>query len=221
MAPNRQRKKQLKEIVVERPESTGRVRYGRAIYDWRDPSSSEQEIIERWWLQFQAKEQAPLYGMILADTTDKEVAAFAQNSRGELEAISGTTCCFLYFRDLEKAKQLLPFDYAEHAQRVYPLAQVMGIEMKQFPCFVFFTKITSGNYLSLSLAGLSQPEMMTLVRQLFDHIDLNKNASAFTQLKTFKRVQAWRVTKRALFQNAVAIGKETLIEVLKSLVIIR
>ena len=81
----------------------------------------------------------------------------------------------------------------------------MGIEMKQFPCFVFFTKIDSGNYLSIGLAGLSEPEMMVLVRQLFDHIDLNKNANALTQLKTFKRVQAPKVTKRALFQNAVEI----------------
>jgi hypothetical protein len=209
------------EITVYAPPFTGEVRYGRSIYDWWDPSSSEQEIIEGWWQQFQAKENAPLYGMILADTSDEEVAACAQNYRAELEAISGSKCCFLYFRDLVRAKSLLPFDYAEHAQRVYPLAQLMGVHMKHFPCFVFFTKIDSGKYLCISLANRSQQEMIALARQIFDHIDMSKNANALTQLRTFKHVQALRVTKRALFQNAVEIGKETLIEVLKSLLTIQ
>jgi hypothetical protein len=217
------KKRKEKVIHVTRPENakSGDKRFSQPVYPTWDSSSSEYEIIEGWWREFHEKVNYPLYGTILADKSDIEVAKFAQNYLTELDTISGKDCCFIYFRDLSRAKDLLPFDFSEHAQRVYPLAKLIGVDFKKFPCFLFFEVIDSGQYVYISLAGRSQQEIIALARQIFDHIGCRENSEPLTQLRTFKYSQALKVAERVLLQNAVEIGKETLVESLKSLVVMR
>src|SRR5260370_6423426 len=164
-----------------------------------------------WWQKFQAKSIYPLYCIVLGSKTDNEVALLVQNHLAELDAISGDDCCFIFFRNLKRARNLSPFQYSEHARRVYPLAKFVGIDFSMLPCFLFFEQIDSGKYVHISLAGQSEQEIIVLVRTIFDFIRQRKTVSQLTRLKSFKHSQTLKITRKALVENAIQIGKGTFV----------
>ena len=178
--------------------------------------------IDHWWTVFHNAANFPLYCIILADTSDSEVALLMENYRQEIAEISGKDCCFIYFRDLDKAKNLFPFEYREHTRYVYFIAYFIGIASNKLPCLLFFEKLVSGKYISISLANHTPEEIVVLIREIFSHIRHHTKPSRFlrtrpsrlSQLTTFKYSQVMNVAKDKLIQNSTVIVKQALVEFL-------
>jgi hypothetical protein len=119
----------------------------------RLPQNIDQ--LKGWWDDFAAKYSYPLYAIMLASEADSEAANFFQNHLRELSDLSGEDCCFIYFRDLDRANRLEPFVYSEHAKWLYQLTKLLGIDNDELPCIVFCERIDSGNYLYMNLAGMN------------------------------------------------------------------
>lgn len=92
------------------------------------PTSVDE--LEKKWIEFAKRFPCSLYCIVLASDSDAEIVPLVENHRLELAEISGTECCFVYFRDIEKAKILTPYKYSEHAKWVYPIANLLEIDHK-------------------------------------------------------------------------------------------
>jgi hypothetical protein len=143
---------------------------------------SESAELEAWWLSFSKRHVYPFYGIILATSHDTEAALFMEKYIGELHQISGKQSCFVYFRDLNRAKQLLPFSMQEHAEGAIALARFLNVPLGQLPCILFFREIDSGDYICISLADLSHQTINELIRKIFDYLDENSDLSPLVQL---------------------------------------
>ncbi len=55
--------------------------------------------VDGWWKEFQKNHAYPLYGIILASSSDVEVASFVQSAYTELDKIAGEECCLIFFRE--------------------------------------------------------------------------------------------------------------------------
>lgn len=168
-----------------------------------------------------------LFGTVLADSTDVEVAKFMEECHTEINAITGKDCCFIYLRDVKKAKRLVPFKYSEHAQHAYDLAKLFGVDFQIFPCLFFFKEIVPDDlfqfdgkpYVYISLKGLSQQQIVILMRQIFDHLHHNIKSTPLNQLSKFKHAQARQITKQELMKNAAKFGEETFASFLRSFIL--
>src|SRR5205807_3907700 len=139
----------------------------------------------------------------------------------ELDMWSGKNCCFIYFRDLNKAKNLIPFQYQEHIHWVYSVVQLFDIEYSNLPCFLFFERLYAKQFLHISLKGLSEQEIIMLTREIFEHLRHRKKISPFNQLKSYKYSQTLHVTGKKIMHQGLLIGRDTIIEMIKSLVAVK
>jgi len=146
---------------------------------------------------------------VLADTSDTEVALLLQNHLVEIDVITGKECCFVYFRNLDEAKNFSIFNFSEHSRQVYSFARFLGIDTSKFPCLVFFNQVNSGEYILMSLAGQSHQEIIQFTRQIFDYLYKHKGSNPLNQLKKFKYGQTMQITKQVLLQSASQIGRDT------------
>lgn len=183
-----------------------------------DGLDGSKDDIKEWWQDFQSKYRYPLYCIVLASATDTEAVQLLLNHNGELDQISGSDCCFIFFRDMSRRKNFEPYIYSEYSRRIYPFARFIGIDFNKFPCLLFFQQVDSGRYIHVSLQGLSQQEIIVLVRNIMTHIHQDKNSSQFNGLKHFKSSQTLRKSSKELGTNVLEIGKTTLLELLKSLI---
>jgi hypothetical protein len=174
--------------------------------------------LTEYWTSFKQSSQYPLYALILASQADEEVVSLVSNHRAELAEISGENCCFIYFRDLERAKMLTPFDYAEHAQWVYPLVRLINLDLGTLPCILFFEDILSGNYAYIGLKGKSVSEIIHLTRELFGYIKQHSRRRNLNALRSFNRAQRMQVARDVISRNIFQMGQDLVIEFLKSLV---
>lgn len=189
-------------------------------YDREERVFENLSELTDWWDRFSKKHNYPLYCIAMATNTDLDVVALVENQRNELDEVSGESCCFIYFRDLQRAKFLdQPFQYAEHAKWVYPIARLLGENFKyrEIPCFLFFEQIDSGKYLVINLAGSSQQEIIELLREAFGHIQSKPGARPFTILRRFKQAKAYSVTRDKLVKNTTSLGREVIVDLLKSI----
>jgi hypothetical protein len=177
-----------------------------------------RDEIKDWWHEFKKKFNYPLYCIVLASTSDIEVARFTENFRSELAAISDKDCCFIYFRDLNKRKDFIPFQYSEHAKVIYPLARYFDLDLSSIPCFVFFEQFDSGEHICISLKLLTDQEIISLVRKIFNHLHNDKRSNPLDKLKHFQHERRLQASSHTLLQNLLGLGKEALLELLKSLV---
>ncbi len=150
-------------------------------YDY-DVDISDLEELKTWWKNFQKGHDYPLYGLILATHLDTEVALFAEKYIRDLDVISGKDCCFIYLRDLDRAKKLAPFDFQEQLERTLTLAHILDL-WDQLPLILFFKQLGTGDYVHLSLANLSHQDIYMLVGQIFEHLRKKPESSPLAQLR--------------------------------------
>ncbi len=132
---------------------------------------------------------------VLASVSDTEVASCVLNHRKEIADISGKDCCFIYFRDLNKAKLFEEFQFFEYAERVYSFVRFLGIKYDILPCIVFFEHIDSGKYACVKLASLTEEQIILRLREIFSHMYTDKNPNLLKGLKNFQHVQAIQESK--------------------------
>jgi hypothetical protein len=192
-------------------------RIAQWINGYANPDYHYLSDIKTWWQKFKERLDYPLYCIILADSSDTEVASFMEKNLSELDAISGRDCCFIYFRDLEKAKSLASFNFQEHVRRVYPLMKFLDLQSSWLPCILFFEQLGEGDYVYISLANLSQQEIMALVRQIFDHLRKRKKSTPLAKLKRFRSARRIQMTGRALLRNIVEVGEDVIVKFFQNL----
>lgn len=215
---------QFMELIVHRPKNY-QINYileeeekKEEYYNDLNIPSDEEELVN-WWDNFYSKSKYPFYGIILASTADHEIVSLLQNHRDEIAEISGKECCFIYFRNIETAKKLITFRYEDHAKWVYPLANLIGIDYNELPCFLFFRKIYSGNYIIINLRNKSQYEIIILLREIFEYLKLHKYlSSTFSALSRFKRSKKLSISFQFFLQNIIKIGRDKFYEMIRSLI---
>jgi hypothetical protein len=84
-----------------------------------------EAALKYWWAKFNQFHKYPLYCMILATSADENISMLIDEHRQELAEIAGDKCCLIYFRDIEKAKLLEPFQFTEHAKGVMQLIKLV------------------------------------------------------------------------------------------------
>ena len=176
-------------------------------------SSSE---LEHWWAEFNLRHKYPLYCMVLATGADENVALLVENYREELAKISGDKCCFVYFRDIEKAKLLEPFRFAEHAKGIMQFIKIIEVAPNKLPCLLFFEQLTSGKYVYIDIGGKTVPELIKFLRELFAFIYSQRTVSLLS-VKAFRTSKQVQVAKEALSRNLAQFGKELVGELIRSL----
>lgn len=159
----------------------------------------------------------PLYGTILADTADETLASFIKVKRLEIEEISGKDCGFIFFHNLNNAKNF-SFVPSEHLQRVSVFTQLLNIEFSKLPCLLFFEQLDSGKYITISLANQSSEQMNGLIHQIFESLYSRKNIGPLTQLKRFKTAQFITRTKKTLLRNIAQISEEIIVDLAAQLI---
>lgn len=184
--------------------------------EW-DGLDGNRDEIKEWWHEFQRNYSHPLYAVLLAGSSDREVVQLLLNHNDELDAISGSVCGFIFFRDLRRRKNFEPYIYSEYSRRMYPLARYIGIDFSKFPCILFFEQLDSGQYIHVSLQGLSQEEIIILVRKLMSHVRQSKSSRPFDSLRRFKYSQTLVKSSKELGSNVLEIGKAAFVELIKSL----
>lgn len=178
--------------------------------------------IEEYWALFRRRYTYPLYAIFLATEADIEIVTLITHYRSEIAEMSGEDCCFVYFRDIEKAKNLIPFSFSEHARRIYPLARLLEIDIDLIPSILFFENLFAGEYVLFDLRDKSVNEIIELQRHLFSYLRQRSRGrplkNPLRYLKSFARARRVSVTRDTLIRNAVQLSRSVLIEVLKSLV---
>ncbi|MCC6446122.1 MAG: hypothetical protein IT210_22050 [Armatimonadetes bacterium] len=183
-------------------------------YDSQIPD--EEAELAAWWEEFRARADYPCYGIVLAARSDAEAVALAERHREELAWLSGDHCCFIFFRNLSAARNLEPFRFEEQEEWVYPLSRLLNLDMRELPCFLFFERIDSGDYLLFSLKGKSVPEIISLAREMFETACRQEPEETFAVLKRFKTARRLQTGSWVIGQNMLAIGKDVISAMLKS-----
>jgi hypothetical protein len=176
-----------------------------------------QGQLEAWWEDFGLRYKYPLYCILLATEADEHVVALAEDHRQELAHMAGDKCCFVYFRDLEKAKRLEPFRFAEHAKGVVQLTKVMSMRPDRLPCLLFFEQLVSGEVVYVDLKRKTVPELVDLLRELFSFLYSKKKVS-LSAVKAFRLSKRIVVATTVLGRNLAQLGQGMAGELLKSLV---
>jgi len=176
---------------------------------------SEDEL-KHWWAKFNLQHKYSLYCMILATDIDENVALLIDKHRKELSDIAGDKCCFVYFRDIEKAKLLEPFHFTEHAKGVIQFIRIIGVQPNKLPCILFFERVTSGEFVYVGMENKTVPELMGFLRELFAFIYSQKEVS-LSAVKKFKFSKQVEINREALGKNLMQICKEMVVDVIKSL----
>lgn len=163
--------------------------------------------LKKWANDFHKRVNSPLYGIVLAGKDDFEALSFVQNHHTDLKDISGQDCCFIYFRNLKKAKDFANFLHSrDQAEWAHQIVNLVGISDRQLPGFLFGERIDSGKYVYISLKGLSQQEILDLAREMFEYVRRGKSADQLTKFKGFNYLSRY----------IIEIGKEVPVELVKS-----
>jgi hypothetical protein len=178
------------------------------------PSSEEELGI--WWARFRHQYKYPLYCMVLATESDSNVASVIDKYRDELSKIAGDRCCFIYFRDLERAKLLKPFSFHEHAKGVMSFVQLVGIQFSSFPCLLFFENIIGDDYVTVGLENGSESDIVSHIREVFAFI-YSRSEISLSAVKAFKFSKHVGVARKSIGKNLTQFTKEMIGELLKSI----
>lgn len=177
---------------------------------------STKEELGNWWGKFYSQHPYPLYAVVLGSTADQEIVSLVENHRSELAQLSGNSCCFVYFRHTDAAKNSQPFLFSEHFQWVYPLVKLVDIEYDALPCILFFEHIDSGEYVYITVKDKSHQGIIHVLRETFQYIRKTNQAQPLNTLRRYKRAKILSLKGRVLLENIVQVGRETLIELIKS-----
>lgn len=178
--------------------------------------TAEEELSD-CWASFRRQYPYGLYCIIMATMADDQVASAVQEHRDELSKIAGRGCCLVYFRDIERAKLLEPFTFAEHAKGVMSLADVIGLSFNDLPCLLFFEDMLAGDYASISLDKVQMPAVIGRIRGIFAHLYSGKELT-LSAVKTLKFSKKIGKVAQTAGKGVIGVGKEVLLDLLKSLV---
>ena len=177
----------------------------------------ELDELTAWWNEFEALYKYPLYCIILASGENTEIAGLVQENQPELAELSGRECCFIYFRNMDQAKDLAPYQYKEHSAWVNPLASLLGIKQKRLPILLFFEHLVSGKYVTISLDQKSKAEILSMVGEIFDYLRSSKKEKLFSALKNYKLAQKVSLTRNTLTRKVGEIGSMVIGEMIRSM----
>jgi hypothetical protein len=175
-----------------------------------------EEALKDWWARFSQDHKYPLYCMILATNADESIATLIDKHRQELAEIAGDKCCLIYFRDIEKAKLLEPFQFAEHATGVTKFIKIIDVQPNQLPCILFFEQITSGEFVLIEVGHKTLAEAMLSFRDIFAFIYSQREVSLRT-VKAFRFSTKAKATGRFFMENIKQLSKEIVTDMVKSL----
>jgi hypothetical protein len=174
------------------------------------PSNADE--LSSWWRSFEKDHKYPLYCIILAGNSDQETSALVQNHRTELAEVAGRMGLFVYFRDIERAKNLEPFLSGEHLKWMFPLTRAIPVDFSELPCLLFFEHLESGDYVVFKIGTKSTSEIIALVRQIFDALRVEEPDKIYSSLKQFQRAKNLKTNARHLFQKLASFGEKLALE---------
>ncbi|MBL8098358.1 MAG: hypothetical protein JNK81_04210 [Anaerolineales bacterium] len=174
--------------------------------------------LDNTWMKIRSKYKYPMYCVLLAADSDKEVGTMILNNRNEISEIMGKECFFLYFRSLERAKELLPYEHEENSKWAYPIAKLLGINLTELPCLLFFDFFVSGQYTTIKLSDMSQEKVISFLRKEFDLIRHRHPNNPLGTIEKYWLAQRTSVTKKAIAENIKDIGLDVLKDLIKSLI---
>lgn len=180
------------------------------------PDNSKE--LEDWWEEFYQRNKYPLYCMVLAANSDEHIATLINKHRSELANIAGDKCCFIYFRDIKKAKLLEPFQFKEHVRGVEQVIEILDIQQSQLPCIIFFEQITTDDFVLISMEHKTISEYITFFRDLFTFIYSRREISLEAVKAYNSSVQVKTARKNIMSSVAEIFGhvrKEFISELVK------
>ena len=143
--------------------------------------TEDAHSLREWWYTIiRNYGNYPCYAIFLVLSSDKEVVQYLQETRMELNAISGSSCLIivlgnnLFITSGLKNPNLIPNDFmvtaignhitnCESAQ----VAELFGIDLTLLPCIVFFSDIRSSEYAFISLKNLDSSKINKTLREIF------------------------------------------------------
>lgn len=177
---------------------------------------SNEDELGGWWNRFSQQYRYPLYCMILATEADTNVALLIDKCREELSITARDKCCFVYFRDLEKAKLLEAFRFSEHAKGIIRFIQLIEIQPNNLPCLLFFERIVEGKYVCVPIGNGTVSEIMGRIREVFTYI-YSRSEVSLSSVKAFKFSKQVGVAGKTVGKSITQFAKDVVIDLLRSL----
>lgn len=168
--------------------------------------------LELWWESITRRADYSLYCVALVTKNDTQAHSFISDNMEELAVISGKECCIIFFRDETKAENFIKWEFSEHEKIAIPFAQLIEADV---PSLVFFEKISSGKFVTVSLRHKNSDQLLLDVRGLFSSFNKKSDDSPLARISSSsKKLSATNFAKKILGKTDVsateffkAIGK--------------
>lgn len=194
-----------------------------------DPHS----LREWWYTILRSHGKYPCYAIFLVLPSDKEVVKFLQESSGELHLISGKHCLiillgadfFSIFGLYSDSAHRYSDNYWVEASTKHisagesvEVAALLGVDLTEFPCVIFFHDIRAKEYALVSLRGKRNEEISQELRHIFSLISNHSSESksiidALRSYSTFRKV---RDKGHQLTKTATSLVEKTLEAVIEA-----
>lgn len=125
-------------------------------------------------------------------------------------------CCFIYFRDMEKAKLLEPFCFSDHAKGIMRFIQLIEIQSSNLPCLFFFDRIVEGEYVCVPLGNGTASEIMGHIREVFTYI-YSRDEVSLSAVKAFGFSKQVGAAGKTVGKSMMKFFQDLIMELLKSL----
>jgi hypothetical protein len=140
----------------------------------KDPSS-----VRKWWHKILREEgRYACYALFLVLPSDKDTIHYLLQYGTELDLITGDDCLVISLGDtqVKRSDGLGRESWGEmvkqHVGKGYSvkMAQFLGIDLDDFPCFVIFEDIRSSKHIAITLKGMGTKEIAEKMRSVFSTI---------------------------------------------------
>ena len=129
---------------------------------------ADLDELKYWWDKITEPFDYPLYAVFIASERDQAIREFIDSSREELKEISAQEICFMYFRDIHKARRMEEWDIKEHLSASISMGRILGTRV---PSIIFLKDLGDMQSIqTISLRKKSEDELLLLFRDFFYHI---------------------------------------------------
>lgn len=179
--------------------------------------ANTMDVLRLWWFDFRMRYPVDLYALILATEADTSAADLISNHAEALAELSGRHCCFIGLRGVSRAQDPQGFASSEYSAGIYKLLRLLGINPSQLPLVVFLGSIYGAEQVRIGLRGLSTPECITVLREVFAPLPHHAGKNPLAIVAGYRRSDRIHRTEEVIQEDARALGNTVLAELISKL----
>jgi hypothetical protein len=184
-----------------------------------DKGFEDRSVLRHWWhaiLRSYGKYNC--YGFMLLLPSDKSAFEYLSEFGRELNIISGRECLIIALsttgiKQFEFDEKWWQIAIKEQVDKGYCLtvAQILNIELTDFPCFVLFQDIRSPEHLVISLKNMDAIEISIKLRQIFSLIQraTTEKQNPLTYLKSHQNQEKLKKAGNTIISQLRTVSDKT------------